>query len=143
MGKLALVVVAAVAVCLFAAGRAASNPVFAGQCGIRAQQTVWAEYAWPSLLPILAKPGTLLAATTQSGAGGNAWAAAVRARGAAIYAFDLKMPRRVGTPSAPADPSTIDAAAESQYGKAVERTGGCATPLIVENELFGATTSTP
>ena len=143
MGKLALVVGAAVAVCLFAAGRAASNPVFAGQCGIRTQQTVWAEYGWPSLLPILAKPGTLLAATTQSGAGGPAWAAAVRARGAATYAFDLKMPRRVGTPSAPADPSTIEAAAEVQYGKAVERTGGCATPLIVENELFGAGIPTP
>src|SRR5205814_5651487 len=54
-----------------------------------------------------------------------------------------KMPRRVGTPSAPADPSTIEAAAEAQYGKAVERTDGCATPLIVENELFGAGIPTP
>jgi hypothetical protein len=132
-----------VTVCLFVAGRAASDPVFAGQCGIRAQQTVWGEYGWPSLLPILAKPGTLLAATTQSGASGTNWAAQVRARGAATYAFDLKMPRRVGTPSAPADPSTIEAAAEAQYGKAVERTDGCVTPLIVENELFGAGIPTP
>ena len=131
------------AAALLAAGSAVSDPVFAGQCGIRPQQTVWAEYGWPSLLPILAKPGTLLAATTQSGAGGPVWAAKVRARGAATYAFDLKMPRRVGTPRAPADPSTVEAAAETQYGKAVERTDGCATPLIVENELFGAGIPTP
>src|SRR5262249_18517601 len=91
-------------------------------------------------LPILARPGTLLAVTTHSG---TDYAAAARARGAATYAFDLKMKNKVGTPTAPADPSTIEAAAETEYGKAVVRTGGCATPLIVENELFGATTPTP
>jgi hypothetical protein len=133
--------VAAVAVCLFAAGRAASDPVFAGQCGIRAQQTVWGEYGWPTLLPILAKPGTLLAVTTQYGV--SDYAAAARARGAATYAFDLQMTQKVGSPSAPADPSTIEAAAETQYNKAVLRTGGCATPLVVENELFGAGIPTP
>jgi hypothetical protein len=125
---------------LLAAGSAASDPVFAGQCGIAAQQTVWGEYGWPSLLPILAKPGTLLAATTHSG---TDYAVEARRRGAATYAFDLKMATRVGTPSAPLDPSTIEAAAETEYGKAVARTGSCATPLVVENELFGATTSTP
>ena len=64
MRKVLLVValVAAVACVPSAAGGAASDPVFAGQCGIRAQQTVWGEYGWPTLLPILAKPGTLLAA---------------------------------------------------------------------------------
>jgi hypothetical protein len=132
--------VAAVAACLFAAGRAASDPVFAGQCGISAQQTVWGEYGWPSLLPILAKPGTLLAVTTHSG---TAYGVAARARGAATYGFDLKLNARVGTPSAPADPSTIEAAAEGEYERAVLRTGGCTTPLIVENELFGAAIPTP
>lgn len=139
--KLGLVVVAAVVVCLLGAGRAASDPVFAGQCGIGRQQTVWAEYGWPSLLPILAKPGTLLAVTTQYRV--RDYAAAARARGAATFAFDLKLPHRVGTPNKPADPSTIDAAAAEQYAKAVVRTGGCKTPLIVENELFGAGTPTP
>src|SRR5439155_25428194 len=70
-------------------------------------------------------------------------AAEARKRGAATYAFDLSMKGKVGTPNAPADPSTIEAAAEKEYGKAVVRTGGCATPLIVENELFGAATPTP
>jgi hypothetical protein len=48
----------------------------------------------------------------------------------------------VGTPNAPADPSTIEAAADAEYAKAVER-AGCATPLTVENELFGASLPTP
>jgi hypothetical protein len=128
----------AVAAALLAADRAASEPVFAGQCGIKGQQTVWADYGWPSLLPILARPGTLLAADTVPG-----YPEAARARGATTYAFDLHLNRRVGTPSAPADPSTIEAAAETQYQKDVERSGGCTTPLIVENELFGATIPTP
>jgi hypothetical protein len=127
--------------CLLAAGRAASNPVFAGQCGIKAQRTVWAEYGWPSLLPILGRPGTLLAVTTHSPVGG--YPVAVRRHGAATYAFDLKMKKRVGTPTAPADPSTLEAVAADEYSRAVARTGGCATPLMVENELFGAATATP
>ena len=141
MGKLALVVVAAASACLLFAGRAASNPVWAGQCGISTQQTVWGEYGWPTLLPILAHPGTLLAITTHSS--GTDYSAEARARGAATYAFDLSLKNQVGTATAPADPATIEAAAENQYQKAVVRTGGCTTPLIVENELFGAATSTP
>ncbi len=135
-----IVSVAAVSVCLLAAGRAASDPVFAGQCGIRPQRTVWAEFGWPSLLPILARPGTLLAVTTHSPVIGYPQAA--RSRGAATYAFDLKMNKRVGAPNAPADPSTIEAVAADEYGRAVARTG-CATPLMVENELFGSATATP
>jgi hypothetical protein len=142
-GKLALVVLAAACACLLAAGRASSDPVFAGQCGIKAQQTVWGEYGWPSLLPILARPGTALAVSTAGdGHSGNKYAIAVRHRGAATYAFDLKMNAKVGTPTAPADPSTIEAAAATQDAKAVARTG-CKAPLIVENELFGASTATP
>ena len=133
--------VAAAAACLIAAGEASSDPVFAGQCGIRAQQTVWAEYGWPALLPVLARPGTLLAITTHSPARG--YPDRARRRGAATYAFDLKMKKRVGTPDAPADPSTLETVAADEYSRAVERTGGCATPLIVENELFGAAIPTP
>jgi hypothetical protein len=141
VGKLVPIVGAVAAACLLAAGEAASDPVFAGQCGIKSQQTVWAEYGWPALLPILAKPGTLLAVTTHSPSGG--YPVQVRHRGAVTYAFDLKMRKRVGTPNAPADPSTVEAAAANEYARAVERTGGCTTPLIVENELFGAATATP
>ena len=141
MGKLFLVVGAVAAACLLAAGEAVSDPVFAGQCGIEAQATVWGEYGWPTLLPILAKPGTLLAVTTHSPP--NGYPDEVRRRGATTYAFDLKMNKRVGTPNAPADPSTIETIAEDEYNRAVERTAGCQTPLLVENELYGAGTATP
>ena len=140
MKRVFLLVPAVASVCLLAAGSASSNPVFAGHCGIGAQRTVWAEYGWPALLPILAKRGTLLAVTTQSGTN---YAQKARTRGAATYAFDLKMNQKVGTPNAPADPSAIGAEAEKEYGKAVVRSGGCSTPLVVENELFGAATPTP
>jgi hypothetical protein len=140
VGKLGLVVVAAASVCLLAAGRASSDPVWAGQCGIATQQTVWGEYGWPTLLPILARPGTLLAVTNNPG---KDYPGDARARGAATYGFDLHLKDKVGTPAAPADPSTIQAAAQKQYETSAARTGGCTTPLIVENELFGPTTPTP
>ena len=140
MGKLAVVAVLAVSACLLAAGRAASDPVFAGQCGIAAQQTVWGEYGWPTLLPVLAHRGTLLAVTNNPG---KDYPAEARARGATTYGFDLHLNAKVGTPAAPADPATLEAAAQKQYQTTVARTGGCTTPLLVENELFGAGTSTP
>jgi hypothetical protein len=68
--------------------------------------------------------------------------AAMRAAGAATIFFDLHLNDRVGTPSAPADPSTIAAKAKREFDFAVQVTG-CATPLIAENELFGAQTVTP
>jgi len=135
-----LVLVAALAASLLVAGPAASNPVWAGECGIASQRTVWADYGWPSLLPILARPGTVLAVTNNPG---SDYPAEARARGAATYGFDVHMKDKVGSPGAPADPSTIEAAAQKQYQTAVSRTGGCTTPLMVENELFGAGNVTP
>lgn len=140
MKRVLLLVLAAASACLIAAGRAASDPVWAGQCGIAAQQTVWGEYGWPSLLKILAHRGTLLAVTNNPG---KDYPASARARGAATYGFDLKFNQKVGTPATPADPATIEAAAQKQYQTTVARTGGCTTPLLVENELFGVTTPTP
>jgi len=138
-----LLTCAAAAVSLLAAGQAESDPVWAGQCGIRAQTTVWGEYGWPTLLPILARPGTLIAVTPGANKGAVDYAAEARKRGAATYAFDVKMVNKVGTPANPADPSTLQAAAEKEYQAALVRTGGCTSPLVVENELFGAGTSTP
>jgi hypothetical protein len=138
--RVLLLACAAAAVALLAAGPASSDPTWAGQCGVAQQETVWGEYGWPTLLPILARPGTLLAVTHNPG---SDYAAEARARGAATYNFDLRLTSEVGTPTAPADPSTLVAAAEKRYLTAVAASGGCATPLIVENELFGGTTPTP
>lgn len=139
--KLAFVLLAAVAVSLLAVGPAASQPVWAGSCGIPASETVWADYSWSTLLPVMARPGTLLALT--DGNGTTDYSAQARALGAATYTFNVSLKRKVGTPDAPADPATIDATAEKQYNTAVTRSGGCATPIDVENELFGAATVTP
>ena len=54
----------------------------------------------------------------------------------------LNMNKRVGTPSAPADPATIPDKAKREFDFAVQ-VSGCSTPLIAENELFGAQTVTP
>ena len=64
MRNLSFALAAAVAASLIAAGAAVSDPVFANQCGVQPQQTVWGEYGWPTLVSILAKPGTLLAVST-------------------------------------------------------------------------------
>ena len=127
--------------CLLAAGGAASDPVFAGQCGITAQQTVWGEYGWPTLLPILAKPGTLLAATTHSGTDYS-----VKARGARRR--DLRLRPEAGDAGGHAGragrsrPRSRPPPRRSTRRPSRAR-GGCATPLVVENELFGAVTPTP
>ena len=66
----------------------------------------------------------------------------MRAAGAATIFFDLHLNDRVGTPSSPADPATIAVKAQKEFVFAQQVTG-CATPLIAENELFGAQTQTP
>jgi len=135
---LLLVIVVAAAAFLVSAGRASAAPIWAGQCGIPSAPTVWGEYGWPSLLPIMAKPGTLLAVTS-----GVDYPQKARAAGAATYYFDLHMNNRLGTPTKPADPAAVVAQAQKEYDYAVGQTGGCRSPLILENELFGAGLATP
>ncbi|MDX6480781.1 MAG: hypothetical protein QOG85_1291 [Gaiellaceae bacterium] len=141
MRKGALVILTAIAVSLLAVGQAASQPDWAGECGIPTNQTVWADYSWSTLLPVMARPGTVLALT--NGSDPTDYSAQARALGAATYSLDVQLKRRVGTPDVPADTGTIAGAAKAQYDSAVKRSGGCPSPLIVENELFGAATVTP
>ncbi len=141
MKKVVLVSMAALAASLVAVHPAASRPTWAGQCGIPANQTVWADYSWSTLLPVMARRGTVLALT--NGDSQTDYSAQARALGAATYSFDVHLARRVGTPDAPADPGTIEAAAQAQYKSAVDRSGGCSSPLVVENELWGTTSVTP
>ena len=63
-------------------------------------------------------------------------------RGGLSVFWDMYLKNRVGTPSAPADPATIQARANKLFDFAVAATG-CATPWIAENELFGAGLTTP
>ena len=98
--------------------------------------TLWVDYAGHDA-PITPKPGLVLAVSS-----GTEVPARMRAAGAATIFFDLHLNDRVGTPSAPADPATIPAKAKRLFDFAVQ-VSGCATPLIAENELFGAQTPTP
>jgi hypothetical protein len=66
----------------------------------------------------------------------------MRATGAQTVYWDMYLKSRVGVPANPADPSTIVARADKLYEFAAAQMG-CATPVIVENELFGANLPTP
>lgn len=105
-------------------------------CGLPTKGPMWVDYAGHSA-PIAPKPGMVLAVSS-----GTTVPAAMRAAGAATIFFDLHLNDRVGTTTAPADPSTIAAKAAKEFEFA-QQVSGCATPLIAENELFGAQTVTP
>jgi hypothetical protein len=66
----------------------------------------------------------------------------LRAKGAQTVYFDLYLANRVGTPSSPADPATIQSRADKLFDTAVT-SSGCDHPLMAENELYGAQLPTP
>jgi hypothetical protein len=66
----------------------------------------------------------------------------IRARGGTTVYFDLHLRERVGTPNAPADPTTLDARAD-RFFLYVENSTHCSNPVIAENELNGAGSPTP
>jgi hypothetical protein len=136
LGIVVVCLLSAVAAAATGAPRAASRP-----CGLPGSTTLWVDYTdatVPFWKQIFAKPGLVMA--TPPGTGGLP--TQLRAAGASTVYFDLKLGSRVGSPDAPADPGTIADVANKEFDAAVKQTG-CPTPLIAENELFGATTQTP
>lgn len=108
-------------------------------CGLPQAQPLWVDYAdgqVPFWSTIFARPGIVGAASQ------FIVPPQLRAKGAQTVYFDLYMNNRVGTPSLPADPSTIQARADKLFDTAVT-SSGCDHPLIAENELFGAQLPTP
>jgi hypothetical protein len=127
--------VAVLLACLAVPG-AAVHAARADTCGVPSTQPLWIDFAGGnSVIP--AKPGIVAAV-----ASGTDIPAQMRAKGAATILFDLNFNNRVGTPTNPADPSTIADRAKREYDYAVSVTG-CSTPIVAENELFGAQTPTP
>jgi hypothetical protein len=117
-------------------GPAAQLPL---PCGLPQTAPLWVDYAdgqVPFWSTIFARPGVVGAAS------GQIIPPQLRARGAQTVFFDLYLNNRVGTPSQPADPATIQARADKLFDTAVT-SSGCDHPLIAENELFGAQTPTP
>ncbi|MBV8480233.1 MAG: hypothetical protein JOY72_08000 [Actinobacteria bacterium] len=121
-----------------AAAHAAAPPAYAGQCGVPDTQPVWAEFGWqnPQFNAILGKQGIVV------GVSSGGYGAQMRATGAATVYFDLNFKNRVGTTTAPADPSVIPARVQSFFTYAQQQTG-CTNPVIVLNELSGPGLVTP
>ena len=113
-------------------------PPYAGQCGLPSTQPLYAEFGWPTPAyeAIFGKPGIVV------GASSGAWPAKMRALGAQTVYFDLNLKNRIGTTVKPADPSLLAGRAKTFFDYAVAQTG-CATPVIVLNELAGANLVTP
>jgi hypothetical protein len=111
----------------------------AAQCGLPDVKPLWIDYAEGSVTfrdAAFGRPG-IVAATS-----GTAVPAALRSEGAQTVYWHMKLGAIVGTTTAPADPATIDAAAQKLFATA-SASSGCATPLIALNELNGASTTTP
>lgn len=102
------------------------------------QTPVWLDFADGSVpfWNIFAKPGVVALASNYI------FPPKLRAAGAQTVYFDLYLNRRVGTPSAPADPATIVDKANKFYEYAAGSMD-CSNPVIAENELFGAWLATP
>jgi hypothetical protein len=117
-------------------GPAAQIPL---PCGLPQAQPLWVDYAdgtVPFWSTIFARPGIVAAASNL------VVPPQLRAAGAKTVYFDLYLNNRVGTPSVPADPATIQARADKLFDTAV-KSSGCDQPLIAENELFGAQLPAP
>ena len=80
---------------------------------------------------IFARPGVTVAST------GPNVAKALRVAGASTAYWEMNLQNLAGTPTAPADPATMDAVAASEVQKAQASTA-CANPLIALNELLGS-----
>ena len=121
-----------------ASGRGPATPLPL-PCGLPPAQPLWIDYAdggVPFWSTIFARPGVVGAASN------FIVPPQLRARGAQTVYFDLYLNNRVGTPSKPADPATIQARADKIFDTAVT-SSGCDHPLLAENELFGAQVPTP
>lgn len=106
------------------------------QCGLPSTSPWWIDFGHPDLAEQFGKPGVIMGASTGD------FPARMRQAGAKTIYWDMNLNRRVGTPSAPADPALIEARANSLFNFAAQQSG-CDKPLIVLNELFGAHLETP
>ena len=134
MKRLALALLLVASAAIFGAA-----PAQAGPCGLPDTTPLWVDYAEASVAfrnEIFRRPGLVLAS---SGAGVPE---ELRTGGAQTVYWHMKVTRLVGTPSQPADPSSIPAAAEALVDRAAG-SSGCATPLIAIEELWGADLPTP
>lgn len=125
-------------------GLARAQSAAAGpRCVLPPGPTLYAEYAEVAVAPTIrrdifgpARPSLVLATSQQS------IAQELRSLGAYTILWQMKIERLLGDTRQPADSSSIVAAADQLYDKAVATTG-CSTPSIALNELQGNWVPTP
>jgi len=135
--RLGVVAVAVVALALMG-GKGAPAERLQADCNVIAGNPAWLDFADGSVpfWKVFAKPGVTALASNLI------YPPRLRAAGAKTAYFDLYLNRRVGTTSAPADPTTIVAKANKFYDYAAQSMD-CSNPVIAENELFGSWLAVP
>jgi hypothetical protein len=133
MRKLLVVIATLCALAAFVPGTAR-----AAQCGLPNRTTWWIDYADGNSLAweTFARPNTIVAAA------GLIFPPQIRQRGAKTVFWDMYLNNRVGTPTVPKSPEAAVEAANKLFDFAAT-SSNCATPLIAENELFGANLPSP
>jgi hypothetical protein len=122
---------------LLGAGALVGAPAaFAGPCGLPDDKPVWVDFAALDVEKVMARPGIVAAVST------GTYPARLRAAGATTVYWDMNLRQRVGTTTAPADPSVIDDRANRLFVFAASQSN-CATPWVALNELNGAGLETP
>ena len=112
MRRLALLCFAC-ALALALPGRAAAI----GQCGLPSSGTWWIDFASLDTERELSRAGVIAGAST------GTYPARLRAAGARTVYWDMYLNRRVGQPSAPAVPGTIQTRANSLFDFAATQSG--------------------
>jgi hypothetical protein len=135
--RLGVAAVAAVALALIG-GRGAPAQRLQADCNLFTSTPTWLDFADGSVpfWNLFARPGVTALASNLI------YPPRLRAAGARTAYFDLYLNRRVGTPSAPADPATIVDKANKFYDYAAQSMD-CSNPVIAENELFGSWLAVP
>jgi hypothetical protein len=115
-------------------------PGVAEACALPGEAPLRVEYAEPSVAPairneLFARPGLVLATSGPA-------ARELLTAGASTLYWHMRLDRLIGLTTTPADPATIEAAADRIYAFARAATG-CNTPGIALNELQGAWLATP
>ncbi len=121
---------------LAAPARTAAKP---DACGLPQTKPLWIDFADGSVpfWKMFARPGVIAAASN------FIFPPRLRALGAKTVYWDMYLnSRRVGTPNNPAAPADVVERAHRLFDYAAA-SQACSTPMIVENELFGASLPAP
>jgi hypothetical protein len=107
-------------------------------CTLPGQAPYWFDYAdgYVPFWKMFARPGVIAAVPNLI------LPAQIRQLGGLTVYFDPHLRNRVGQPSSPADPQTLDAGIDT-FWRYVANSTHCNNSIIAENELYGAGLATP